>query len=187
MNKMNTKRKNQGFSLVELLIVMAVIAAMAIIAFLAYPRVMAGRNANYESQVLATAAASAKALFASGNYSGLNNTVAGRAKFFPDVMHSGANGETIVNQFGGDVTVSGSTNAGVAVTTGARHFAITYEDVPTAVCSRLAPALAQNFGAVSVGSSVVKNEYTNATLDEAAVATGCQGTDGLATIIAVSN
>lgn len=192
MNKFNQARSQGGFSLIELLLVLAIVAALAVAAFIVYPRVQAGRNASYESQVLSSAQAGVKALFTTNNYARLTTPVAVDAEIFPSNMKVGA---TIENQWAGVVT------AGPALATGAdgpatgvaRYFKFVYPNVPTDVCIRLAGAAVQNFGTVLVGTEVVQDLYTGAAagaLDEAKITTGCKGetaTPGRATITFVSN
>ena len=47
MKNFKQARNQGGFSLIELLLVLAIIAALAVAAFIVYPRVQAGRNATY--------------------------------------------------------------------------------------------------------------------------------------------
>jgi prepilin-type N-terminal cleavage/methylation domain-containing protein len=177
--KKNNFKASQGFSLIELLLVLAIIAALAVAAFVIYPRVQAGRSATYEAQVLSSAQASVKALFTNNNYAALNEEVALKGKFFPDNMtgqiDDGVNPPSTVirNQFDGLVALTGADAAGGAVTTPpARFFAITYEDVPTEVCIKLAGSAVQNFNGVTVGGQVVKAAATGA-ITEANIVTGC--------------
>lgn len=177
MKNFKQARNQGGFSLIELLLVLAIIAALAVAAFIVYPRVQAGRNATYESQVLSSAIAGAKAIFATGNYFKLDNDVAINAELFPKNMNAGAG--SIVNQWEGDVVVIGSDAAGAAVTTGtiARYMTITYPKVPKEVCTRLGASAAQNFGRVTVNGDVIVDTFdtvaTNDVVDEAALTTSC--------------
>ena len=142
----------------------------------AYPRVQAGRNATYESQVLSSAVAGAKAIFANGNYVRLDNAVAVNAELFPKTMNDGS--ASIVNQWEGAVTIDGTDAAGAAPAgTIARYMTIVYPDVPKEVCTRLGASAAQNFGRVLVGTDVIVDTYdadgTNDVADEAALTTSC--------------
>ena len=196
MKNFNQARNQAGFSLIELLLVLAIIAALAVAAFIVYPRVQAGRNASYESQVLSSAQAGVKALFTTNNYANLTKAVAFNAEVFPDNMNLSTT--SIQNQWGGEVAISGSTNAAVAsATSPARHFLITYTNVPTDVCIRLAGAAVQNFGGVFVDpanggavTNIVQNSFasTPVALNEANITTGCKGgTGGQASITLLSN
>lgn len=167
-----------------MLLVLAIIAALAVAAFVIYPRVQAGRSATYEAQVLSSAQASVKALFTNNDYKALAPTVARQGKFFPDNMNGTAAG-TLINQFDGAVTLYGAavdtsdgtvTVDAAAGTTVRRHFAITYAGVPTEVCIKLAGSAVQNFNGVFIGgtaaANMVKNPATGA-ITEANIVTGC--------------
>ena len=196
MKKFNNARAQGGFSLIELLLVLAIVAALAVAAFIVYPRVQAGRNATYESQVLSSAQAGVKALFTTNNYANLTNDVATDAEIFPANMNVG-DGD-IQNQWNGAVEIEPSNSDGsdFSGTGPARYFRIVYPDVPTDVCIRLAGAAVQNFGTVLVGTTPVQDTYTAGTivdLDEAAIALECRGgaasggSGGRAEITFVSN
>ena len=178
MKNYNFNRKAQGFSLIELLLVLAIVAALAVAAFIIYPRVQASTSANSASQTLASASASVRSVFTSGNYANLNAAAAVNGKFFPDSYGAAA---PLANEWGGLADINGSTRDGATATAGARYFTITLEDVPAEVCKRLAPAAAANFGRVAISGAadvVVVDSYadTEVLLNEAAVLTACGDT-----------
>lgn len=199
MKKFNNARAQGGFSLIELLLVLAIVAALAVAAFIVYPRVQAGRNATYESQVLSAAQAGVKALFTTNNYTNLTEEVATNAEIFPKNMN--IDDGDIQNQWNGDVLVGPATSAGAAgpATGVQRYFGFVYPDVPTDVCIRLAGAAVQNFGTVRVDAAnggafgagdIVQDTYTSSAivdLREDLIATNCKGDGGRATIVFVSN
>ena len=172
MKNYNFNRKAQGFSLIELLLVLAIVAALAVAAFIIYPRVQAGTAANSASQTLSSASASVRSVFTSGNYSNLNAAAAVNGKFFPASYGAAA---PLTNEWGGAADINGSTRDGTTATTGARYFTISLADVPAEVCKRLAPAAAANFGRVAIGTNVVVDSYadTAVPLNEATVLTNC--------------
>lgn len=181
MNKFEKNmKKQQGFTLVELMLSLAAIVALTAIVFYAFPKVMAARNATYESQALSTATASVKSLYTSGIYSSLKTEVAANGKFFPDSMISGT---TIKNQWGGDVKVGGVAAGATTVdgTTGladARLFGISYAAVPSAVCIKLAGASAPNFERIVIDGKEVKDTLPGTSprvdFDESVAATQCK-------------
>ena len=75
---LNNKRKSKkGFSLLELLLVLGIIAALVVAAFIVYPKVQASQRAQAESNNIATIQAGVKALYTSASsFTGLTNTVA---------------------------------------------------------------------------------------------------------------
>lgn len=201
MKNFKKARSQGGFSLIELLLVLAIVAALAVAAFIVYPRVQAGRNASYEAQVLSAAQAGVRALFTTNNYRNLNKAAAFNAEIFPANMNLSAT--SIKNQWDGEVDVGPSTSAGaaasVAGTTPVRYFRIVYTNVPADVCIRLVGAAVQNFGTILVnpnnaatgGGTVVQDSYsaTVVPLDESKIATNCKPNNGQvgASITFVSN
>ncbi|HCK7693142.1 TPA: prepilin-type N-terminal cleavage/methylation domain-containing protein [Salmonella enterica] len=110
---LNSKRKSKkGFSLLELLLVLGIIAALVVAAFIVYPKVQASQRAQAESNNIATIQAGVKALYTSASsFTGLTNTVAVQAKIFPDNMLSGAgNAAKPINAFKGNVTLAAAGN-----------------------------------------------------------------------------
>ncbi|UQY51077.1 type 4 pilus major pilin [Salmonella enterica] len=110
---LNSKRKSKkGFSLLELLLVLGIIAALVVEAFIVYPKVQASQRAQAESNNIATIQAGVKALYTSASsFTGLTNTVAVQAKIFPDNMLSGTgNAAKPINAFKGNVTLAAAGN-----------------------------------------------------------------------------
>ena len=156
---LNNKRKSKkGFSLLELLLVLGIIAALVVAAFIVYPKVQASQRAQAESNNIATIQAGVKALYTSASsFTGLTNTVAVQAKIFPDNMLSGSGtAAKPINAFKGNVTLAATA---------------TYDNVPAAECVKIATAAAGNFYITTVGTKVVK--AAGGTLDVAATAAAC--------------
>ncbi|HBI4815104.1 TPA: prepilin-type N-terminal cleavage/methylation domain-containing protein [Salmonella enterica subsp. enterica serovar Pullorum] len=110
---LNSKRKSKkGFSLLELLLVLGIIAALVVAAFIVYPKVQASQRAQAESNNIATIQAGVKAFYTSASsFTGLTNTVAVQAKIFPDNMLSGTgNAAKPINAFKGNVTLAAAGN-----------------------------------------------------------------------------
>lgn len=152
---LNTK-KAQGFSLIELLLVIAIIAILAIAAFIIFPQVQASSRANTERSNINTIAACAKSAF-NGRYTGLSNATAISAECAPSSMVSGVDG--ITSSWGQPVTVTG------APTT----FTIAYDALPKSVCLKLVPGLLNNFDSVAVGGATLNKDSI-----PTAVITACQ-------------
>lgn len=151
--QLNNNKSNHGFSLLELLLVLGIIAALIVAAFIVYPKVQASQRAQAESNNIATIQTAIKALYSSASsFTGLDNTVAVRAKIFPDNMLSGSGSSaTPINVFKGKVTV-GQSSWGPSQT-GGSSFTISYENVPTAECIRIITAVGGNFYTVGVGAT----------------------------------
>ncbi|MFP1980692.1 type 4 pilus major pilin [Lonsdalea quercina] len=160
-------KNKKGFSLLELLLVLGIIAALVVGAFIVYPKVQASQRAEAESKNIATIQAGVKALYTSASsYSGLTNTVATNAKIFPDNM---LNGTSVINVFKGNVTLATSTESPSGVANSS--FTITYANIPAAECTKIISTAAGNFYVAKVGTTTVK--AAGATLDVAATTTAC--------------
>lgn len=169
---LNSKRKSKkGFSLLELLLVLGIIAALVVAAFIVYPKVQASQRAQAESNNIATIQAGVKALYTSASsFTGLTNTVAVQAKIFPDNMLSGTgNTAKPINAFKGNVMLAAAAT-GPSSAAGS-SFTITYSNVPAAECVKIATAAAGNFYIATVGTKVVK--AAGGMLDVAATASAC--------------
>lgn len=186
MKSMSHVQKQQGFSLVELLLVLGVIALIAIAAFIIYPSVQAGTQANTESSNITSVVAGTKNLYGSrGTYGGVNNDTLRNARIFPSTMVGGnfTAGEA-KSVWGNDVTVAPQG-------TPATRFSILYADIPTEACIKFVSGVAANFD--TVGASIADAtgaaptiKASGAAPDPAGIVTACQGAAGLATIAFVS-
>ncbi|HAT7491864.1 TPA: prepilin-type N-terminal cleavage/methylation domain-containing protein [Raoultella ornithinolytica] len=156
MNKtvlIKNEKSKKGFSLLELLLVLGIIAALVVAAFIVYPKVQASQRAQAESNNIATIQAGVKALFTSASsFTGLTNSVAVQAKIFPDNMLSGSGSAAKpINAFKGNVTLAAA-NTGPSAAT-ASSFTITYENVPASECTKIITAAAGNFYTAGVGTA----------------------------------
>lgn len=190
MQNFKSNKQAKGFSLLELMLVLAAIVVLGAIVFQQYNKFRIGQQASEEAQNLAAAATATKGLYTRGDYSTLSANVAAKAKFFPDNMVAG--GTTITNQWNGAVTLGPVTNAlavGATVptiTAGAatnptagntnRYFGITYAAVPSETCIKLAGAAGATFDKIGIAGTLVKNTVPGAAqvlLNEATVADSC--------------
>lgn len=191
MQNFKSNKQAKGFSLLELMLVLAAIVVLGAIVFQQYNKFRVGQQATEEAQNLAAAATGVKSLYTRGDYTSLNADVAAKAKFFPDSMVNAA-GTAITNQWNGAVTLGYVTNAnavanaasvitpgtgGPAAGTSNRFFGISYAGVPSEVCIKLAGAANATFDKITINNVLVKNTAPGATtqtlLNEAAVATNC--------------
>lgn len=191
--KFASSKNKKGFSLIEMLLVLGVLAVLLVAAFVVYPRVRDASRANNEVANLTAIKASINNLYATkgGNYTGLNTGVANQARAFPASMNSGTYtaGQAITSSWGGDVTIV------EVAATNARSFGLSYAGVPEGVCLGLVSGAAGNFSDVKVGgTSVFKGGVTTGTapnqvttggsFDPAEAATRCTGSP---TVIFTSN
>ena len=106
---MNRARSSQGFSLIELLLVLGVLAILLVAAFVVYPQVRARNQVNNEVQNLAAMKAGFLSLYANGgDWTTLSRGVANQARIFPVTMNGGDYGATapITSSWGQPVMIS---------------------------------------------------------------------------------
>ncbi|MDS7803745.1 type 4 pilus major pilin [Klebsiella oxytoca] len=167
------RKSKKGFSLLELLLVLGIIAALVVAAFIVYPKVQASQRAQAESNNIATIQAGVKALYTSASsFDKLTTSVAVQAKIFPDNMLVGSGtAAKPVNAFKGDVVVA-SANTGPSAAQGS-SFTITYSNVTAAECTKIITAAAGNFYTAGVGTAG-NVKAAGEVLDVAKTATQCQ-------------
>lgn len=178
-------RRQKGFSLIEILLVLGVIAILAIAAFVIYPSVRNRSQANSEVQNLNSIKASINTLYSAsgGNYRTLTAGIANQARVFPSSMN-GSNfsaSAPIVSSWGGSVSLVVNTAATTTTQTPGgsipanRSFSITYADVPAAVCLPLVTGASISFQGVRVGTTEVMAaaDGAQAGVDPALAAVAC--------------
>lgn len=171
-----SNRKSKGFTLLELLLVVAIVAIALAVLFFLFNKVQSKSTAQTEAQNLVTMAADVKGLFSpQGNFTGINDAVLVQNNVPPTGMVSGNN---IVNGWGGAVTVAPA---------GIRNSQATfrYAGVPTGdSCSAFVQGAQSAFAIINVNGRVIKNVTTGTKFSAATLGTACNGTGGgTATII----
>jgi hypothetical protein len=150
------RNTSKGFSLIELLLVLGVLAILLVAAFVVYPQVRDRNQANTEVSNLTTIKAGVNNLYAAkgGNYTGLTKGVANQARVFPASMNNGTytTGQAITSSWGGDVDVAVNTAAQGSYAAN-RTFTISYTAVPSGVCLPLVSGAAGNFTSIRVGGT----------------------------------
>ena len=105
-----SKKKNKGFTLVEVLLVVGFIALAGIGVYTLYSKVQMSNTALAEGKNLDTIRAGVKNLFGgTQNYTDVKNAVLNDARITPDTMRPipyNAGDTSITNSFGGAVTVA---------------------------------------------------------------------------------
>lgn len=168
--KFSLKKRQSGFTLVELGIVVAIAAIIIGIGLVVVPSILASTRANAEISELPTIATKIQRAFANQpNYGALTQAGIVNLNVFPDSVVDKTAG-TIVNRWGGAVTVAPATlsQANDAV-------AITSNDIPTAECLQIGQGVEGSMRRIVVGTTEVKAPGTTAA-NPTALGTACNAT-----------
>jgi hypothetical protein len=170
--------RNQGFSLIELLLVLGVIALLLVAAFVVYPRVVMSRQTNNEvTNLLAIRAAMHSTFGNRGFYASVSNDdmtqMANRARIFPVSMNGGDfSANKVSNVWGGDVTLTNTTSSHAGVQAG-WSFVIRTRDVPPEACVNLVARTITSFRTIQVnyisgeaGENINRDNYDLASVTE---------------------
>lgn len=164
------KQKQKGFTLVELLLVVGLIALGAVVAYITFPKVQSTSRANAEATNINTIASGINNLYAGSNtFTGLTNEVLINGKGAPERMVGAGN--TLVNSLGGAVTIGTATLPAGGVTD--NHYQITWEGIPEAECVKLGTGVANNFVDVTINGTAVKTYPGEEVADPVTVTTAC--------------
>ena len=169
LEQLHSRRNERGFTMIELLIAVVVIAVAAAAVFATWNLISAGQTAQSEAQTLVGMVAEVRGLYsAQGNFTGVSPTVIIGARLVPESMSVDA--DNLESGWNQPVLVQ-------AIGAGDRELQVTYNAVPTDVCTRFVTRAASAFRVIDVGpGSVVKN--TPAGIDEVdatALAQACAG------------
>lgn len=151
-------KKNKGFTLTEILLVLVIAAAIVISAFIIYPKVQSTQKVDVEAKNISTIIAGVHSMYGGkADFSGLDTKVAVQARVFPDnmILNNDFSGNTLpVNSWKGDVSVAVSTGVDWNDNGG---FRIKYLKVPNADCVKLVAAVSGDFYQVGIGTGEVYN------------------------------
>jgi prepilin-type N-terminal cleavage/methylation domain-containing protein len=171
--KFPTTTRQSGFTLIEILLVIGIIAVLAIAAFVIFPQVQSSQRANTAQSNITAITAGLKSLYgATRDYGTLTSGVANQAGAVPVSMNGGntSSSASLVTPWNGTAVISGSDAAGAAATAvGTRYFRIVLDAMPSSICVKLIPGLVQNFKTVLIGTTAV-------TSDPAATVAACSAT-----------
>ncbi|HBA4253763.1 TPA: prepilin-type N-terminal cleavage/methylation domain-containing protein [Escherichia coli] len=146
----NSKSK-KGFSLLELLLVLGIVAAFIVAAFIVYPKIQTMYRVDRISKTIVGVKSSIKQLYQGQAYydkgvTNLRNTV------FPDNTYTNKNNGLPLNDYGGTYSIQGQYSVSSGVYQG---FSIDLTYVPSADCQRIISNVYASFQIVSVNGSVV--------------------------------
>lgn len=151
MKKMNNKKT--GFSLIELLLVLGIIAALAITAFMVFPKVSSKNTIQTEVANINMILAGANAMYAGvSTYDGISNEVLINANVVPEKMISGSDEDKVLlNGYKGTVEIKSSKDF-------LGKLEITYKGVPKSDCVGLITTLIPNFSVIKTNGVTIKHE-----------------------------
>jgi prepilin-type N-terminal cleavage/methylation domain-containing protein len=176
---MNNQR---GFSLIEILLVLGVLALLLVAAFLTFPQVRDRNYVNIENQRLMQTVAVVKNLYvAKGNYVGLTTDVANQARAFATEANQGnyQPGQEIRNLWGGLIELQ--PNAG-----NPKFMDISYGAVPPDACQKLATGVARNFKELQVAGATVWRETDQEDVDITGIVEACNANPAGSTLVFIT-
>lgn len=182
MNTLLKEKHKKGFSLLELLLVLGIIAALVVGAFIVYPKVRSSQQAEQESKNIATIKANLLSLYAPvADVTGVSNTVAINAQIFPDNMlvKSGSTVSDVVNSFKGKVTINSTNYASM----GKVFFNISYQNVPQEVCAKLVSAVSGTMDQITIAGNTAKSDISSVDFSPSTTTTLCLNAGVSSTII----
>lgn len=183
---MKTKKlKYSGFTLIEILLVVGLIAISALLAFVVYPKARATSRANIEITTINTLLYGIKNLFVgNNNFAGLNHSLLINSKILPDKILVGNNSNLLVNGFGGEIIIETLTLTSINSLSD-NSFRITWQSVPEVECIKIATGVANNFMMLNINGNQIKSsiEETSNPVD---IVNSCNQNDNN-TLIMVSN
>lgn len=161
--------RNKGFSLLELLLVLGIIAALIIAAFIIFPKVQSAQRVDQEAKNISALQAGVKSLYASmPSYDTLSDDIVIKSKIAPDNMIN-EDGQ-LTNSFKGYVSVFGAI---ISMNSSASDgFQIVYNGVPPAECVKLVSAVGSNFPLIRIGENLV-DVMNDGKLDVSLLANEC--------------
>jgi prepilin-type N-terminal cleavage/methylation domain-containing protein len=165
--KFSLKKRQSGFTLVELGIVVAIAAIIIGIGLIVVPSILASTRANAEISELPTITTKIQRSFANQpNYAAVTQASIIGLNVFPTSVVDKTAG-TVSNRWGGVVTVAAATlvnaNDGVSITS---------TQIPTAECLQVGQGVEGTMRKITVGTTVVKADGS-AAADSALLGTAC--------------
>lgn len=158
-------KKNKGFTLTEILLVLVIAAAIVIAAFIIYPKVNAERIADSEAKRVMSIAAAVKGLYGSkANYNGLTLDVLKNSDAIDKRMFSKMDGGMPVTEF----------NALLSVVDAGMYFKIDYTQMKQDYCVRFVPKVGAAATIIQVNGIDVMTP--NKPLDVASLSSLCSST-----------
>lgn len=171
---MITKTNKKGFSLIEIILVVAIGLVLIIAAFVMYPKIQSNQRAINESKNVGVIKAGVRALYkGKATYTGLTNTILVEAGAIPDNMTVKGDTSKIISSYGSPMRIYAS-DYGTSKAVGST-FTIIYMNITNDDCAKLVPLIAGEMSAIQINSLRVKP--LNEPVDPKLVADACAQSD----------
>lgn len=160
------KKRKQGYSLLEIMIGLAVLSIILVAALYMYPKLKSSSNINNEMVNMNTIVTGINSIYnGNSNYSGLNNKVLIQAKIVPTSITADQTGK-LINSWRGDIIIKSEASSGNGTLIN-----ITYTDVPRDQCIKFVTAVEKMFNVIRTDTlfsenkgtttNIIKDTYTN--------------------------
>ncbi|ECI9779726.1 type 4 pilus major pilin [Salmonella enterica subsp. enterica serovar Infantis] len=168
MTHILSKKRKKGFSLLELLLVFGVIAAIIVAVFMVYPKVSSGQKIDSDIKILGTLNAGIKNLYAGqADFTGLSVDAVIKSKIVPEDI---VDDNLIWDSWGANVLIEPYYDG---------SFYIGFENVSVDACPKFVSQAGASYFKIVVGSTEVKNIENGIELNMAATTSACaNGEDG---------
>lgn len=179
-----SRSPQRGFSLVELLLVLGVLAILLVAMFVVYPQVRASQQASREASHAIMLQAGIRSAFAPRSQyaalgamnSGQGEAFVNRSRIAPATMNDGDSSVNTLKSSWGPVLVH--TNTGSYAGYGPnRMFVIRYMEVPRAACVDFVTNTISKFDVVRLNTTTDNTYMTPETFTVEKVVTGCKAAD----------
>jgi prepilin-type N-terminal cleavage/methylation domain-containing protein len=173
----NKLKKQKGFTLLELLAVLIIIAILGMGLYFTLARVQASSDANTEGKHIDLVTSAVKQLYAgSNNFTKVTTAYVVQSGAVPADLLSGggsttSTGTTINNKWNGTITVTPTTVGGATID---NAFTITDTQVPQDVCVKLATNTGNNYLVVTVNGTSIRAYGDVTAIDPTAAVQQCQ-------------
>ena len=174
--------KSKGFSMIELLLVIGLIAVISAVVFFVYPQVRDNNYANTERQRLLQAITVVQSMhFSTGHYDSLTTDSANQAGAFVQEANGGsrAPGTIIRNIWGGTIEMGPASNR--------KFMRVAYTQVSMEGCLKFATGVGHSFQSVAVNGVEVWRALSGDDIDVSATVEACNANPNGATIVFISN
>jgi len=156
MRPIHSSRRQQGLTLIELLLVLVVVLAIAVVGFVTFGQTSASQRAQAGQQALLSVSSGVKALSNGPNYTGITEATLVTAGKAPSNLVNAA-GTGINNPWGGTVTVLAKTvNGGSA----GNAYMVCMNQVPRDECNTIVASSHSSFAMVSAGATACPTALT---------------------------